>query len=136
MGEQSQQKSVWFWRESCVKVANNSDYKVSYWVEQECKLKTTAVNETVVTTIQTKLNGNTKAEAGNCITEAPSVSVGARAAKRARKETSVTKEKTEMESYFLLKDYRYILETSSSRSIKCLILFAARRLASGRISVI
>ena len=51
------------------------------------------------------------AEAGNCITEAPSVSVSARAAKQAKTETSVTREKTEMESYFLLKDYRYIIET-------------------------
>ena len=107
MDEQSQQKSVWFWRESCVKVVNNSDYKVSYWIEQECKLKTTAVNETVVTTIQTKLNGKTKAESGDGVAEVPGVSVDVRAAKRAKRETSVTKEKTELGSYFLLKDYRY-----------------------------
>lgn len=108
MGEPSQQEGIWFWNESCVKVANNSDYKVSYWVEQECKMKTRGIQETVLTTMETKLNGKASTDgAEGMILGAGVVSVNARAAKRAKTETTVTTEQTEMTSYFLMKDHRY-----------------------------
>lgn len=107
MGEPSQQEGIWFWNESCVKVANNSDYKVSYWVEQECKMKTRGIQETVLTTMETKLNGKASTDgAEGMILGAGAVSVNARAAKRAKTETTVTTEQTEMTSYFLMKDHR------------------------------
>lgn len=102
MGEPSQQQSLWFWKESCINVANNSDYKVSYWVEQECKMKTRAIQETVLTTMETKLNGKAEVESA-----AAALCVDARAMKRAKTEKSVTTEQTEMVSYFLMKDHRY-----------------------------
>ncbi|CAM9714638.1 unnamed protein product [Ectocarpus sp. 6 AP-2014] len=126
MGEPSQQQGLWFWRDSCINVANNSDYKVSYWVEQECKMKTRAVQETVVSTMDTKLNGKASigddgdrgedgdgGGGGGGIVSAmmgggggggPGAEV--RAAKRAKTEKTVCTEKTEMVSYFLMKDHR------------------------------
>eukprot|EP00752_Nemacystus_decipiens_P008037 g7182.t1 len=112
MGEPSQQQGVWFWRESCVNLANNSDFMVSYWVEQECKMKTRAIQETVVTTMQTKLNGKAEMDAGEggmlagLVKGGSSTGANVRAAKRAKTETSVSTEQTEMESYFLMKDHR------------------------------
>eukprot|EP00904_Undaria_pinnatifida_P003207 jgi/Undpi1/12888/HiC_scaffold_7.g02554.m1 len=110
MGDPSQQESIWFWKESCVKVANNSDYKVSYWVEQECKMKTRAIQETVLTTMEAKLNGKASTDGAEGMllgaVRTGAVSVSARAAKRAKTETTVTTEQTEMESYFLMKDHR------------------------------
>ncbi|CAN0120515.1 unnamed protein product [Laminaria digitata] len=108
MGEPSQQEAIWFWNESCVKVANNSDYKVSYWVEQECKMKTRGIQETVLTTMETKLNGkaSTDGAEGMLLGAVGAVSVGARATKKAKRETTVTTEQTEMVSYFLMKDHR------------------------------
>ncbi|CAN0101489.1 unnamed protein product [Pylaiella littoralis] len=116
MGEASQQQGVWFWRESCVNLANDSTYKVSYWVEQECKMKTRAIQETVVTTMQTKLNGKTEIDGGDAIGMVAGLIGGGggggglgmdvRVAKRAKTETSVATEQTEMVSYFLMKDHR------------------------------
>ncbi|CAN0201297.1 unnamed protein product [Scytosiphon promiscuus] len=113
MGEPSQQQGLWFWRDSCVNLANNSDFRVSYWVEQECKMKTRAIQETVVTTMQSKLNGKTDLDAGEDGMlgvlgggGGGGLGVNVRAAKRAKTETSVSTEQTELESYFLLKDHR------------------------------
>ena len=110
MGEPSQQESIWFWNESCVKVANNSDYKVSYWVEQECKMKTRGIQETVLTTMETKLNGKASTDGvEGMVLGAGAAKASVRAAKRAKTETTVTTEKTEMVSYFLMKDHRYLV---------------------------
>lgn len=146
MGEPSQQEGIWFWNESCVKVANNSDYKVSYWVEQECKMKTRGIQETVLTTMETKLNGKASTDgAEGMILGAGAVSVNARAAKRAKTETTVTTEQTEMTSYFLMKDHRYgvqeacgtirtthpptpttLLITVNCRAARCPLLYTTR----------
>ena len=76
-------------------------------------MKTRAIQETVVTTMQTKLNGKTEVDAGEggmlagLITGGGGAGVNVRAAKRAKTETSVSTEQTEMESYFLMKDHRW-----------------------------
>lgn len=75
-------------------------------------MKTRAIQETVVTTMQTKLNGKTELDAGEdgmlgvLAGSGGGLGVNVRAAKRAKTETSVSTEQTEMESYFLMKDYR------------------------------
>lgn len=90
-------------------MANNSDYKVSYWVEQECKMKTRGIQETVLTTMETKLNGKASTDGVEAmIVGAGAAKASARAAKRTKTETTVTTEQTEMVSYFLMKDHRYM----------------------------
>lgn len=74
-------------------------------------MKTRAIQETVVTTMQTKLNGKTELGGGDegmlaGLLSGGGSGVNVRAAKRAKTETSVSTEKTEMESYFLMKDHR------------------------------
>lgn len=87
-------------------------------------MKTRAIQETVVTTMQTKLNGKTEIDGGGAVGmvarligggggggeggEGGGLGVDVRAAKRAKTETSVSTEQTEMVSYFLLKDHRYV----------------------------
>lgn len=119
MGEPSQQQSVWFWRESCINVANNSDFKVSYWIEQECKMKTRAIQETVVTTMDTKLNGKAGVDGADVVLGAScGLDLSVRASKRARTENTVAKEQTEEVSYFLMKDHRWVRARASRESVR------------------
>lgn len=121
MGESSQQQQLWFWAESCLKLANASDYRVSYWVQQEDKMKTRAVNHTIVATMESKLNGKISAEmpspagivlgcsgggSGDGGDESGGLCTSARASKRAKTESTTMTEK-EVVSYFLMRDHRY-----------------------------